>query len=380
MLALMSAIGLSETAAHPPELFFRDACSSSGTRASIAAVGDLIFNARLEAQALADDGTYRQFWKPVEGFLASADLIYANLEGTVSDGIAFDGKLVAEVGRSARNSVFSAPASLLSFNYHASLLDDMKVSGFSVLSTANNHALDRGWLGIDRTIDNITRRGLASTGTRRRHEADAPWSTIVSANGLKVAWLACTYGTNGRPDFHHQVLGCYSDRAAVLDEIRRLARLDTVDAIMFVPHWGVENTDFVLLDQIELAHEAFVAGATAILGAHPHVLQHWEKLTEANGREGLVIYSLGNFISDQRARVQRIGAIARLELLKEPGSRAARLSAVGYLPTYVEIGWVHQVRELRGQERQLPLPRGNRMRLVAPKAFPRACEMHNPAD
>jgi poly-gamma-glutamate synthesis protein (capsule biosynthesis protein) len=158
-----------------------------------------------------------------------------------------------------------------------------------------------------------------------------------------------------------------------------LARLDTVDAIMFVPHWGVENTDFVLLDQIELAHEAFVAGATAILGAHPHVLQHWEKLT-ANGREGLVIYSLGNFISDQRARVQRIGAIARLELLKEPGSRAARLSAVGYLPTYVEIGWVHQVRELRGQERQLPLPRGNRMRLVAPKAFPRACEMHNPAD
>ena len=379
MIGLVCATVVAQAAAQSPELVFRDACAT-GVRATVAAVGDLLFNATLQQQALQTGGAYRQFWKPLEPFLASADVVYGNLEGTVANGITFDGELVRDVGRSARSRVFGAPPSMLSFNYHPSLLDDLRATGFRVLSTANNHALDRGWLGIDRTIDNIQKLELASTGTRKRHHVDATWSAIVSAGSLRIAWLACTYGTNGQPDFHRQVLGCYQDREVVLTEIQRLAELDGIDAVMFTPHWGVEGTQYVLLDQIDLAHNAFAAGATAILGSHPHVLQRWEKLTADDGREGLVIFSLGNFISDLRERAQRTGAVARLELLKEPGARTARVTAAGYLPTYVEIGRVHRVVELKNEGEALPLPRGNRIRLESPYTFPRDCDLRPPAN
>jgi Bacterial capsule synthesis protein PGA_cap len=374
VVALVWALCFDGSAGAEPELVFRDACAI-GKRATVAAVGDLLFNRRLQREALTEGRGYRNFWQPVEKILSSADVTYANLEGVVAEGITYDGELVAEPGRRWNNRVYGAPDNLRSFSYHPSLLDDLKASGVDVLSTANNHALDRGWLGVDRTIDNIAQRGLALTGTRKRHGANGAWSVTTPANGLSVAWLACSYGTNGRPDFHGQVLLCYRDRNWILAEIRRLAALSEVDAVIFTPHWGVENTTFVLLDQIDLAGDVFAAGATAIIGTHPHVLQRWDKLTDGDGREGLVIYSTGDFISDRRHDDRRRGLIAWLELVKEAGEQKARISAAGYVPTSVRVRGGYRVVEVVGENASDPLPRGNRLDVSRADPMPRGCAL-----
>jgi Bacterial capsule synthesis protein PGA_cap len=357
-----------------PELLFRDACAA-GTRAKVAAVGDLLFQRRLQAEALQVGGSYRNFWRSVERLLASADVTYANLEGVAAQSITYDGDMVLDVGRRWDRRVHGAPNILRNFNYHPSLFDDLKASGVDVLSTANNHALDRGWAGVDQTIDNISERGIAFTGTRKRWAKDAEWSVITPANGLAIAWLACTYGTNGRPDFHGQVLLCFQNRNLILKEIRRLAGLPGVDAVIFIPHWGVENTSFVLLEQTELARDAFAAGATAIIGTHPHVLQRWEKLVGADGREGVVIYSTGDFISDRSRKERRAGVIVWLELLKEAGAIRARLSAAAYVPTSVRAGRKYRVVEIEKGGPTEPLPHGNRLEPSRKDPMPRSCAL-----
>ena len=194
---------------------------------------------------------------------------------------------------------------VLVFNFHPSVVADIKAGGFDIVSTANNHAADRGPLGIDRTIDALEAARLAFTGTRRQNETAParPWGTITRAKGFAVAWLACTYATNGMPDPHAQVLGCFGPRGepgvAVLDEIRRLAADPDIDAVILTPHWGNEYQPQPDESQRRLAHEAIDAGAAAVVGSHPHVLQPWERYEARDGREGLIVYSSGNFISGQ---------------------------------------------------------------------------------
>ena len=138
------------------------------------------------------------------------------------------------------------------------------------------------------------------------------------------------------PDRHNQVLQCYRDKAVVIDEVRALAVDPSVDAVIVTPHWGVENSHAPAPREKALARELNDAGATAILGAHPHVLQPWEKVVTRDGREALIVYSLGNFISNQPGDAQRTGIIALLELTKPVGEHA-RLSAAGFVPTFVDI-------------------------------------------
>ena len=216
----------------------------------------------------------------------------------------------------AFNEVSPAPQ-LLEFNYRASLIRAMKVAGFDVVWTANNHALDRGAAGADLTIDRLQQGGLAFTGTRKR-ASRAPWSTLTRAGGFTVAWLACTYGTNGIPDLWHQVLHCFDDAPEVLSEIARLHAEPSIDAVFLVPHWGIENSTVVERRQRELAQAAFEAGAGG--GWHPpaHPAAVGTKICERRApRLGDLIH--GNLISAQPAPVHRVGIIAILELAKASG-------------------------------------------------------------
>jgi len=326
---------------------FRSACDR-GDRVIVAAVGDLLFHAALQRQALRGRGSYAEFWRPVRHILEDADITYGNLEGAVAEGVAAGGRDIQDPGRRLDGRVYTGAVNGMIFNYHPSLVDDLKDSGFDIVSTANNHAGDRGVLGVDRTIDALERGGLAFAGTRRRGEERLrPWSTVVEANGVRVAFIACTYGSNGGADSGGRMLNCYRDRDQVFGEIRWSAEDPDVDAVILTPHWGVENSATPLPSDRFYARAAIDAGADVIIGAHPHVLQPWEKLTTRSGREGLVIYSLGNFISNQPWTPNRSGAIALIEFVKPMGERA-RLSAVGFVPTWVErSGWRHRVVELR---------------------------------
>jgi poly-gamma-glutamate capsule biosynthesis protein CapA/YwtB (metallophosphatase superfamily) len=344
-----------------------------GQRLTVAAVGDLLFHRELEEEALTPTGSYRQFWQPVAQVLAKADLVYGNLEGTVADGVTEGGEIVKDPGRTWNNRVYTAPPLVLSYNYHPSLIDDLLASGFNVVSTANNHAFDRGIIGIDRTVDNLDNHGLAFSGTRRRDQLTRPYSVITKTHGMSVAWLACTFDTNGNHDTFGQVLYCFGERDQVLGEIKRLASDPGIDAVILTPHWGIEGSPGVERRQRDLAHDAIEAGATAVIGTHPHVQGPWEKITTSNGREGLVVYSTGNFVSNQRRTEQRIGEIVLFELVKEPVAAKARVSAASYVLTWVDISSVHRVIEAPKTVLPHVLPAANRVAIAELPNLTRDC-------
>ena len=352
---------------------FAQACTP-GDRITIAATGDMLFHRPLEMQALTPTGNYRDFWKPVANILANADLAYANFEGAAADGVTHGLDIVKDPGREWNNRVYTAQPMVLSYNYHPSLIDDLINTGFDVVSTANNHALDRGSIGIDRTVANFEKRGLAFTGTRASDAVDHPYSVVTTVKGHNVAWLACTFDTNGFPDRHGQVLHCFSERDVVLAEIKRLATDPQIDAVMFTPHWGIEGSATPEKRQRTLAQDAVEAGASAVVGTHPHVQGPWEKVTATDGREGLVIYSTGNFISNQRHPEQRMGEIALIELTQEPGAKKMRVTAAGFVQTWVDITAVHRVTEAPRSMVARPVPAGNRVFSADLPKLPRSCD------
>jgi Bacterial capsule synthesis protein PGA_cap len=334
-------------------LLFRGACTANNPQADrivIAGVGDLLFHEVLQRQALTPETNYTSYFASVAPVLTGADITYGNLEGPAAHGVVQGGREAKDPGRVYDGKVYGTAKDALIFNYHPSVVADLKAVGFSIVSTANNHAADRRALGIDRTIDALDAVGLSYTGTRRRTlladgrlggSLTGSWSTITEArgpnvSGMRVAWLACTFCTNSMPDPQAQVLLCYQQRDTVMAELKRLANDPSISAVILTPHWGDEGAARPKLSDRVYARAAIEAGAAAVIGTHPHVLQPWEHVTTSDGREGLVIYSTGNFLSNQHTTAQRSGVISLLELTRLPGHSKARLTAAGFVPTWVE--------------------------------------------
>ncbi len=292
-------------------LRFANACRP-GTKVTIAAVGDVLLHGPLQVQAYSSPEGFSSLWKDVQPLFARTDLTYGNLEGPCADGHTTSGT-TRDPGKVFDGRVYS---SYPQFNYHPSLIGALKGAGFDVVSTANNHALDRRGAGADRTIENLASAGLPFTGTRASTNMDAPWYALTEANGVKIAWLACTFSTNGIPDPKNQVLSCYEDRSTVISTITALRNRSDIDAVIVTPHWGNEYQHTPQPQEKKLAHDMLDAGATAVLGGHPHVVQPWEKYTTTDGREGFVIYSLGNFVSGQSGLAKRSALVLYLGLTK----------------------------------------------------------------
>lgn len=307
-------------------LEFANACRP-GTQITIAAVGDVLLHSGLQRQAYAAGDGHHSLWKAIEDKLALADLTYGNLEGPCADGHTASGT-ARDPGKVFDGQVYS---SYPQFNYHPSLIDDLKASGFDVVSTANNHSLDRRGRGADRTIENLRAKGLPYTGTKMSSEMDAPWYAITEARGIRVAWIACTYGTNGIPDPRNQVLSCYEDRSTLVSNVRELAQRSDVDAVIVTPHWGAEYVHVPATQEKNLAHELLDAGALAVFGGHPHVVQPWERHVTPDGRETFVIYSLGNFVSGQTTIARQSSLVLYLGLTKGSDGKVW-INGVRHLP------------------------------------------------
>lgn len=367
--------------AHAETLYFGGPCGAKD-RLTIVAVGDLLFHKKLQAQAYAKNSSFKRFFTPVLDVLKGADLAFGNLEGPAAAGVSPTGRAVKDPGKRL-GEVYGAPLKSLAFNYHPSVVSDLRQVGFDVLSTANNHSMDRGPLGADRTIDSMRKAGMPFTGSRKRGVTAKPWHVLTRAKGFTVAWIGCSYSTNGIPDPKKQILNCYKQRAAILEEIKQLHADPDVDAVFLTPHWGVENRHRPAERQRKLARAAIEAGATAVFGAHPHVLQPWEKVVTKDKREGLIVYSAGNFISNQRQTAERAGIIAITELVRT-STGTTQLAAAGYIPTWVVIdGKGHRVtfntsskgRTGEALRRTLGLlPDGNRAAGTWPTALPSKCE------
>lgn len=310
---------------------FTRACEA-GDRLTIAAVGDLLLHQELQIQAYAAPEGFLAVWGGVTDLLAQADISYANFEGTSAAGLNRRGVAVADPGKRFDKVVYTTYPR---FNYHASLIDDLIRSGIDVVSTANNHAMDREPPGVDATLAALRERGLTATGTRASAApANTPWHAITEARGVRVAWLACTQHTNQIPDPHGQVLRCYDKHGPLERLVRALAADPAIDAVIVTPHWGKEYRPQPDARQRALAQRLAEAGATAVIGGHPHVLEPWEVVRAADGRETFVMYSLGNFASHQPELPRRSSMILYLGLTRPPGGKAF-VHGVRYVPLHV---------------------------------------------
>jgi poly-gamma-glutamate synthesis protein (capsule biosynthesis protein) len=229
--------------------------------------------------------------------LQAADIAFVNLESPFSDRGA-----VVEHG--------------MIFKAEPEMIAALELAGVDVVSTANNHARDQGSHGVEFTLDWLERHKIAVAGTGSSAEA-AHAGAIVERHGIKFGFLAYTYDqSNGN---HTDT----DDRVAIMDvarmreDVSRLAA--RADAIIVSMHAGAEYSAKSNTQQVAFARAAIDAGASVVVGHHPHVTQPWERYGQ-----GVIYYSLGNLVFDQFQRLEtQRGALADIEF---EGPRLARAS------------------------------------------------------
>lgn len=237
----------------------------------LAAAGDVTFGDAV-ATAIASRGP-RYPWLSVASTLRGADLATANLECTVS------------------TRGFPVPNKPFTFRGPPSAIEAAaEFAGLDVLSVANNHSLDYGRSAFFDTLALVRAAGIASVGGGRNLAA-ARRPAILSAGGLRLAFLG--YSDINPPGFTAGSSWpgtAAADPAIIAADVRAARRRADLIVVWF--HWGIELDRYPDGRQQELAAAALNAGATVVLGAHPHVLQ--PIVRPARGR--LVAWSLGNFV------------------------------------------------------------------------------------
>ena len=262
---------------------------------------------------------YDYMYEEVAPYLKEGDLTIGNLELTLSG---------------ANQKYTGYPR----FNAPDAVADALKKAGFDLLTTANNHSLDRKFAGIERTISVLEERGLLHTGTYRTEEQSQS-VLIQEVKGTKIAFLAYTYGTNGiKVDKGKEYSVNYINQDKITKDIK-IARQKGAELICVSVHWGVEYMRTPHKAQKQLVDFLVEQGVDIILGSHPHVLQPIE-IREAQGKETVILYSQGNFISGQRTKYRETSAIFNIFLEKEPLSQTFTIKKVSYIPTWVDYSWV----------------------------------------
>lgn len=272
--------------------------------------GDIMGHDTQIASALAaggEDYDYRPCFQYVDPYFRGADLLVGNLEVTLA-GPPYKGY-----------PQFSSPDNLA---------DALKDAGFDVLVTANNHALDRSATGMERTLHQLDRRGILHTGTFNEPlERGVYYPLVVEKNGIRIAFLNYTYGTNGLKDSPPAIVNRI-DKEVIRSDLEKAATAEP-DLVIVVLHWGDEYQRVENGYQEELADFLFRNGADAVIGSHPHVVQP----IRGENRGNLVVYSMGNLISNQRDRYRDGGIAFEMDLVKR-GSRC-EVAGFAYLPLWV---------------------------------------------
>ncbi|MFS0863848.1 CapA family protein [Fredinandcohnia sp. 179-A 10B2 NHS] len=288
------------------------------TSMTLAAVGDILIHGTVYNDAkTADSYDFKPMLAGVKEHLENADLTIANQE-TILGG--------TEIGLSTYPS----------FNSPFEVADALQDAGVDIVSIANNHTLDRGEKAILNATKYLTDIGMDYTGGYRSPE-DREHIRVINRNGIKIAFLSYTYGTNGIPvPQGKEYLVNLIDMDLIKEDIKKAKELADVLAVSM--HWGNEYQRIPNDEQKTLAQELADEGVNLIIGHHPHVLQPMEWLSGKDGNETFVIYSLGNFLSGQMKDYKDIGGVFQIEIVKDiktKGETEIRLENPSFIPTYV---------------------------------------------
>ncbi|MDW7692576.1 CapA family protein [Flammeovirgaceae bacterium SG7u.111] len=223
------------------------------------------------------------------------------------------------------------------FSSPAALAVALQKAGVDILATSNNHSNDRGKKGVENTIKILDTLGTVHTGTfKDSYSRDYTYPLIINKKGIRIALLNYTYGTNGLPTRAPNIVNLIDTTQIYYDLVK--AKAHSPDKIIVFYHWGLEYQSLPSKDQKTVAQFAFKNGADYVIGAHPHVIQPFERTTDSLGKENLLVYSLGNFISNQRKLKTDGGAMVKFEICK--CEEESWLGEAGYFLT-----WVYRPRE-----------------------------------
>ena len=190
----------------------------------------------------------------------------------------------------------------------------LKKAGFDLLLTANNHCLDRGASGLQRTIATLDSLRMPHIGTYNSlEERGRILPCIKKVNGIDIAFLNYTYGTNGIPLPKGKVVDVI-DRQQIHHDIAA-SRLAGADIVCVCMHWGEEYFMKPRKEQRDLADFLLEEGVDLVIGSHPHVVETMETPV-VDGSKRVVVYSLGNFISNQNNPESRGGAMVKVKIAK----------------------------------------------------------------
>ena len=314
-------------------------------RVSFAVAGDVIPHGAVRASAAAaGDGAHgwSALFADVADVFHHADFGFVNLETPVAPAHS----------HGTKEFMFDAPVALI---------DALKASGIKIVSSANNHMMDQGLAGFSETREHLRERGMLFAGTG--DTAEQSWlPAITEANGIRVGWPGMTRWLNGNrnPDKDNQPHVNFfpypteskgapgMDEAGVLGAVKR-ARAQC-DFLVVSIHWGTEYATAPRPADVEMAHKMLDAGASVIVGHHPHVLQPVETYKTADGRDTVIFYSLGNFLSNQSRtyvdglmpdkagdpRDSMIGLFSAVRKDYGPAGVRIELGHVGVLPVWGE--------------------------------------------
>lgn len=293
---------------------------TSHKKITLSAIGDMLIHGRVYEEAQTVNGyNFSPMLERVKPYLSNSTITTANQE-TMIGGV--------ELG------LLSYPR----FNSPYAVGDALKGAGVDVVSLANNHTLDGGEEAIHSAISHWEAIDMMYTGAYK-DEADSNKIRVYDTDeGISVAFLAYTYGTNGLPipegkDYLVNLI----DKDLMAANIEKAKK--QADAIVLSMHFGNQYKRMPNEGQKELVQFAADQGVDVVLGHHPHVLQPIDWVEGEDGNKTLVVYSLGNFLSGQDEFYRRIGGIFRFSIHKtiEGEKESIEVKSPKFLPTFVKF-------------------------------------------
>lgn len=239
---------------------------------------------------LIDENTPAYPFERVQEYLKEPDVTFGNLECAVTDR-----DFAVHKAYRLRADPKVVPA----------LVD----AGFDVLSLANNHTMDCGKLGLLETLASLRAAGMMPLGAGGTPE-EARKPGLMTVHGIKLAFLAYTDVPDGSGTFIAR-----GDSAEIVQAVRGAKK--QADLVFVSFHWGVEYATAPQDYQRALGHAVIDAGATLVIGHHPHVIEGAERY-----KNGLIVYSLGNFVFDQHEERGKRGLVLGCVLTKDGLARA----------------------------------------------------------
>ncbi len=256
---------------------------------SIVAVGDIIMS-RTVGIKITESGDNALPFRKIADILLAGDITFGNVEAPFLD----QGELIREG---------------MTFKAEPKFIEGLTLSGFDVVSLANNHSKNFGAEGLTYTFNHLASNDIKYCGAgNNSQEAHQP--AILESKGIKFAFLAHTYSDGldfkthldkDKPDI------AFWDLPQAVEDIKKAK--EQADVVISYMHAGQEYTAKPIPEQVEFAHAVIDAGADLVIGSHSHWVQTTEKY-----KDKYIIYSMGNFVFDQEwSQETKEGVIVKLK-------------------------------------------------------------------